>query len=301
VVLTLFVRWELRVTEPMLDMRFFRNPAFSIGVGGMILVFLATLGTYFLAIQYFQLILGYSAFSAALRFVPAAGIMVVVSTQTPRLTRRFGAARVVSTGMLLVASGLITWRAVGVHTPFLVALAPLLVLVAGSALCMSPMTTSIMSAVPARRAGVGSAMNDATRELGTALGIAVLGSLAVSQFSSTLAPTIAKLPAGVRDLAGSSLGGALAVASKLPAGTGRAFASSADRAFVDGLHFSVTLGAALVGIAAVLVRRYLPSRLPAEGPLHGALESVENLELGLGGAPGSSDEIEPAELPVRSG
>ena len=284
VVLAIFVRWELRVDEPMLDMSFFRNRAFSIGSSGMILIFLSLLGVTFLISQYFQLVLGFSPLGAALRFVPPALVMVVVSTITPRITSRFGVARVVAAGMTIMATGLLMFRGIELHTRYSYVLSALLLMVAGLALCMSPMTASIMSAVPARRAGAGSSMNDATRELGAALGVAVLGSLAASHFASALHDRVAKLPAALQGTARSSLSGALLAATKLPGASGRAFAASADQAFIGGVHFAVTAGAILALIAAVLVLRYLPARLPAEGALHGALESAENaVELGLGG------------------
>src|SRR6267378_8715624 len=104
-VLAVFVAWESRVDQPMLDMKYFRNPAFSTATGGMVLVFLAMFGVMFLITQYFQLILGYSPLSAALRFLPMAPIMMIVSPMTPRIINRLGANRTVATGMSLVAFG----------------------------------------------------------------------------------------------------------------------------------------------------------------------------------------------------
>src|SRR5690242_2634511 len=105
VVLFAFVLWELHVDEPMLDMRYFRFPGFSTGTGGMILVFVSMYGVMFLISQYFQLVLGYSALSAALRLMPIALIMLVVAPTTPRLSARFGAHRTVAVGMLCIALG----------------------------------------------------------------------------------------------------------------------------------------------------------------------------------------------------
>src|SRR5207244_6962899 len=149
-----------RVDEPMLDMSYFRNPAFSTATGGMVLVFLAMFGVMFLITQYFQLILGYSALSAALRFLPMAPIMMVVSPLTPRIVNRLGANRTVATGMSLVCVGFLLFTRLGVDTPYAYVLVCVLPLVSGIALSMSPMTAAIMSAVPPRRAGSGSAMND---------------------------------------------------------------------------------------------------------------------------------------------
>jgi Na+/melibiose symporter-like transporter len=261
----------------------------------------------FLSMQYFQLVLGYSPLSAAVRFLPMAPIMVIVSTRTPKLTERFGSKRVVAVGMLLVATGLLMFRGLAIDTQYLYVLACIVPLVAGMALVMSPMTAAIMSAVPARRAGAGSAMNDATRELGSALGVAVLGSIAASHFTSALEPFVAKLPPDAQAAASSSLSGALRTAAQLPAAAGRALEVGADQAFIGGIHLAVTVGAVLAVIAAIAVLRYLPARIAPEGPLHGALESAEEaLELGIGGVPpafpdtvhadGELDELAEAEV-----
>lgn len=275
VALALFVAWEMRLDEPMLDMSFFRNPAFSTATSGMILVFLAMFGVMFLVTQYFQLILNYSPLSSAVRFLPMAPIMVIVAPLTPRLSARFGANRVVAAGLVLVAAGLLMFRGLGLDTSYSYILACVVCFVSGMALTMSPMTAAIMSAVPARRAGAGSAMNDATRELGAALGVAVLGSVAASHYSSKVADLSKGLPASARSVAESSLSGALAVAERMPGQAGRALARGAEVAFVDGLHFAVLVGALLSLASAALVYRFLPAELADEAAAHGALAEAE--------------------------
>ena len=261
VVLTFFAVWESRTDEPMLDIRFFRNPAFSTATGGMILVFLGMYGILFLLTQYFQLVLGFSPLGAALRLLPMTPIMLIVSPQTPRLSARFGAHRVVGAGMLLVAAGFAMFAAISTSTGYFYIVASLLPFVVGISLTMSPMTASIMSAVPARRAGAGSAMNDATRELGAALGVAVLGSLAASKYASQLSTVTAGLPAAARHQARSSLTDALQVAGRLPHGASVAMEHGAKVAFVDGIHVACIAGTGLAVIAAALVLRYLPHQL----------------------------------------
>ena len=286
VVLSAFVIWELRNDEPMLDIRYFRVPAFSTGTGGMILVFLAMYGVMFLITQYFQLVLDYSPLSAAVRFLPMAPIMIIVAPTTPRLSERFGAHRTVSFGMCCVAIGLIMFRALGPNTSYWYLLACLIPLVSGIALAMSPMTAAIMSAVPPRRAGAGSAMNDATRELGAALGIAVMGSVAASQYTHAVDKLTRGLPLAAQAAARTSLSDALETARSLPGAAGRALATGAQHAFIDGIHLAVTAGALLALLAAVTVYRYLPRHLGGEASLHGPLESVEDVaELGLAGVP----------------
>jgi EmrB/QacA subfamily drug resistance transporter len=286
VVLVAFVLWELRVEEPMLDIRFFRNPSFSTGSGGMLLVFLAMFGVMFLMTQYFQLVLGYSPLSAAARLLPMAPIMIIVAPLTPRLSARFGANRAVGFGMVLIAIGFALFSRVGLDTPYWWIVLSLVPLTSGMAMAMSPMTAAIMSAVPARRAGAGSAMNDATRELGSALGVAVLGSIAASQYSSHLHDALAGLPAAARSSAGASIAGALRAAGQLPGPAARTLELAARTAFVDGIHVAALFGVGLAVVAAVLTTRYLPSKLGSEGALHSPVDSLENVaELGLAGAP----------------
>ena len=286
VVLTIFVFWELHTDEPMLDIRFFRNRSFSTGSGGMMLVFLSMYGVMFLMTQYFQLVLGYSPFSAAVRFLPMAPIMIIVAPCTPWLSARFGANRVVGAGMVLIATGFLIFAQVGLHTSYWFILIAIFTLTAGMAMSMSPMTAAIMSAVPQRRAGAGSAMNDATRELGAALGVAVLGSIAASQYTSHLDDALGVIPASAREAASASIAGALRAGEQLGGAAGRAFSVAAQTSFVDGLHVAAYFGVALCLVAAVLTTRYLPRVLTPEGALSSPVAAMENTaELGLGGVP----------------
>jgi EmrB/QacA subfamily drug resistance transporter len=276
VVLSLFIAWELRVDEPMLDMHLFRNAAFAAGSGGMILIFLAMFGVMFLITQYFQLVLGYSPLGASLRFLPMSPIMVLVATRTPRLAARFGAHRTVATGMTLVAIGLLMFRGLDIDTSYLYVLASIVPLTTGIAMAMSPMTASIMSAVPPRRAGAGSAMNDATRELGAALGVAVLGSLAASRYTNSIGHALDLLPPGSRGTARTSLGGALDAANKLDPTAARGVTLAAKHAFVNGIHFAVTIAGCLAATAAVVVLRFLPHQASHESPaLVASVDSIK--------------------------
>jgi predicted MFS family arabinose efflux permease len=226
----------------------------------MILVFLGMYGTMFLVVQYLQLILGYSAMGTAIRLLPMTPIMMIVAPQTPRLMARFGANRTVSFGMLLVALGFLLLVGLTPHSSYPYVLISFVPFISGIALTMSPMTSAIMSAVPERRAGAGSAMNDATRELGAALGVAVLGSIAASRYTNSLSDALHAVPAAERAAAQSSLAGALEVAARLPAPAGNALASAAQHAFVDGIHLSATVGVVLALIASVVVFRNLPAQ-----------------------------------------
>ena len=286
VVLLAFVLWELHTETPMLDIRYFRNPAFSTGTGGMILIFMAMYGLIFLLTQYLQLILGFTPLGTALRLLPMAVIMLVVAPLTPRLSARFGANKTVAAGMLLAALSMFLFRLTTPHTPYIAVAGMIACLNAGFALSMSPMTAAIMSAVPSRRAGAGSAMNDASRELGAALGIAVMGSIAASQFSNRVDSLTHGLSPALQERASASISGAIGVADSIGGKVGAALHVGADNAFLEGLHLSVTIGAVLCLISAWLVTRYLPRVLSHEGAMHGPVEAMEDVAtLGIAGVP----------------
>src|SRR5207253_2976435 len=166
-------------------------------------------------------------------------------------------------------------------------------LTAGIALSMSPMTASIMGAVPPRRAGAGSAMNDASRELGAALGVAILGSVAASRYSAQIGHLLTHVSPHNRTTARTSIAGALQVAGKLHGAANTAPVNGAHTSFVGGLHLAVIVGAALSFVAAGIVYRYLPHSLAPEGAMHGPVEALEEAaEMGLGGVPPVfSDEV----------
>lgn len=268
VALGLFGLWESRTRYPMLDLRLFRDRRFSIASGGMTLTFFAMFGTFFLVAQYFQLVLGYSPLKTGLLQLPMAVVMMSIAPQVPKVVARFGAHRVVPVGLSFVAVGLAVFSQVDVDTPMWFIYCSILPLAAGMATTMTPLTTLIMSSVPLGKAGVGSAMNDTTRELGGALGVAVLGSLVTSQYTSSLRPAVASLPIEAQDVALSGLAGALRLGNELGGSAGEAIADAARLAFVDGIGLAATAGAIVVLAAAAIAWFLLPSShvLPTEQP-----------------------------------
>jgi hypothetical protein len=187
---------------------------------------------------------------------------MLVAPQTPRLAARIGANRVVALGLLLVGGGLLLFTLTKADTPYPVLLVPMFTLATGMGLTMAPLTGSIMSAVPLGKAGVGSAMNDTTRELGGALGVAVLGSLVASIYASDMASTIAALPEQAKQMAETSLSGALHVATQLPGAAGEALADAAKQAYLSGMHLADAVAGVVAIIAAVIVFKLLPSTRP---------------------------------------
>ena len=274
VALGLFALRESRTDHPMLDLRLFRDRRFSVASAGMTLTFFAMFGTFFLVAQYFQLVLGYSPLESGLFQLPMAFVMMTLAPQVPRFVARFGAHRVVPAGLACVAFGLAAFSQVKVDSSIWAVYLSIIPLAAGMALTMTPLTTLIMSSVPLSKAGVGSAMNDTTRELGGALGVAVLGSLVTSSYTSSLNPALAGLPAQARSIADSGLAGALAVAQKLGA-AGDPLAAAAKQAFVDGLGVAAIAGAVVVFAAAAVAWFLLPAShvVPAPNQPAGQTES----------------------------
>lgn len=261
IVLAAFLWWEQRTTHPMLDLGLFRNPRFAVSSGGITLTFFAMFGTFFLLAQYLQGVLGYSPLGASVRMLPFPAVMMVLAPQTPKFVARYGADKVAALGLVLAAAGMGGTALFQVDTSYLQLAITMSVLAAGMALTMTPMTTQLMAAVPRDRAGMGSATNDTTRELGGALGVAVLGSVLASQYTSGVGPSVAALPTELRDIAEGSIGGVLGLAGSglLPPAQAEAIVAAGKQAFVDGLTLAAAVGATVVLVTAGLVKRYLPS------------------------------------------
>jgi MFS family permease len=215
--------------------------------------FFAMFGVAFLLAQYLQMVLGYSPFHAGLIMLPMPLTIMVVAPQAPRLVARFGISRVVPAGMTLLAAGLLGLSFLGVDTPIVFIYVTMIPMMAGMAATMSPFTAMIMTSIPPERAGMGSATNDTTRELGGALGVAVLGSVITTQFRSASLSGIDQLPANVQTLARSGLPGSLQAARSLPANLGGPLVTDARRAFVDGFGTATIVGGAVVAVSTVLI------------------------------------------------
>ena len=260
--LLLFGMWEWRNRHPMLDLNLFRNPRFAVSSGGITLVFFAMFGSFFMLAQYLQGVIGYSPLEAALRMLPFSVVMMTVAPNTPKLVARWGANRVGFIGLSLVAAGMLgTSLFFDVDTAYWVMLVVICILASGMAMTMTPMTTQLMAAVPRDRAGMGSATNDTTRELGGALGVAVLGSLLTGKFASGLAPVLAGLAPEIREEAEGGLGGTFGLVTRgaIPDDLVGRLIATARQSFVDGLGLATLVAAVITISAAFLVYKFLPS------------------------------------------
>ena len=248
----------------MLDLHLFQNPRFAVSSGGITLVFFAMFGSFFMLAQYLQGVLGWSPLSAAVRLLPFSLVMMVVAPQHAEAGRPVRRQRArMRSGSGCVARRAVRRLACSTSTPsYPQMLVTICVLAAGMALTMTPMTTQLMAAVPRDRAGMGSATNDTTRELGGALGVAVLGSLVTSKYTSGVAPAVAGLPADVQEIAEGEPRWRLRPDRAQPGAAGRCrrrLLDTAKSAFVNGLGLACTVGAVVVVVAAIVVYRYLPS------------------------------------------
>jgi EmrB/QacA subfamily drug resistance transporter len=257
-VLALFVVWERRTREPMLDLRFFRNPRFTAANIAVTLVFFALLGSMFSMTQYLQFVLGYSALEAGIRMMPMALGMMIGAPLSARLVEHVGSKVVVTAGLTLVAVGLALLSRLDVDSGYPQLLASLGVMAFGMGLTMAPSTEAIMGAIPRSKAGVGSAMNDTTRQVGGALGIAVIGSLMSSTYSSNVADVLRGLGPEVIARGRGSVGAALQIASQSGA-EGAAIAEGAKLAFVDAMTTGLLAGSAVALLGALVALIWLPA------------------------------------------
>ena len=264
----LFVAWELHRDDPMLDMRLFANRGFSASSIGLALLFFAMAGAVFLQAQYLQFILGYTPLAAGFALVPAAVGMLVGTGAGAHMGATLGGRRTVTAGLLIATGGIALQAALVDGTAYLPTGVGLLLFGLGAGITMPSATDLIMSTLPPARAGVGSAVNDTVRELGGALGVAVIGSVAATGYTSSLASGItelAPLPEAARVAALDNVGAALHVSQGLGA-QGAELALLARSAFVDSMSTGLWVAAGVALCATVIAWRYLPRDTASAGP-----------------------------------
>lgn len=260
-VLVAFVAWELRATEPMLDLRYFRNPRFTAATTAITLVFFAMFGSYFLFTQYLQFVHGYDPLSAGLRLLPWALAYLASATQSAKLVERFGQRVIVASGLTIAGVGFallaVTSSVTASYWWFAFAV---VVQALGMGLTTAPSTGAIMRSLPLHKAGVGSAVNDTTRELGGALGVAVMGSMVASQFRSSMHGAVA----GLSERAAHSLADALQSAAAAGGRHGAAIATAAKTSFVDAFTSTLWIAGIVVVVASGLVAYLLRPKATAK-------------------------------------
>ena len=277
--LALFALWEATTPQPMLDVHFFKNPRFSAASATITITFFALFASTFLLTQYFQFVLGYSPLKAAAMLTPVALGLMLAAPLAPRFVQKVGTKRVVVAGLSLVAIGMACYGSNTIMSSFALGFGVRLVYGIGMGITVSPVTESIMGSLPPGRAGVGSAVNDTTRQTGGALGVAVLGSIFASQYHATF-DAARGLPTGVAHSARDSIGTSLQVARHLPAGAATQVREVATGAFLSSMRITYLCAVAVVLGAAFVAARFLPARASEPAEEQQEHEVVEALALG---------------------
>jgi EmrB/QacA subfamily drug resistance transporter len=261
--LAVFIAWELRVPNPLLDVRTFSNARFSAGSSAIFVAFFSLFGFTFLVTQYFQYVRGYSTLSSGLHTLPFAIGAGVTAPSAARLALKFGTKRVVTWGLLSMAIGLfIASQLTPASSYWGVVVPSMLFLASGLACVTSPSTEAVMGSVTRDKAGVASAVNDTAREVGGTLGVAVVGSVFASLYGPRILDNLTGLPIPKEglDAAESSMAAALVVAERAPAAGQGMIIEAARTAFMHGWTTACLVAASVAVVGSFVALAFLPNR-----------------------------------------
>ncbi len=259
-----FAWWENRTPNAMLPMHFFKNRTFTSSNITLTLLTFSMFGSFFFLSQYFQTVQAVPSFEAGLRILPQAIALTVVSSQSAKVAGRLGVKRAIAVGVLIAAIGLFYLsRMLHVDTPYWIIMIGQITLASGIGIAISPATAAIMGSVPMAKAGIGSAMNDTTRQLGGALGVAVLGTVATNAYLSGIEPlreALASAPPQLMGAITSSIQAAHAAAlnAELPAELQSLILTTTNEAFVTGMNNAMLVGALTMVVSFLVVLVLMP-------------------------------------------
>jgi EmrB/QacA subfamily drug resistance transporter len=257
-----FAYWEMHRDQPMLDLTFFKNPRFTVANVAVTMAFFAIAGAVFIVTQMLQFILGFDPLEAGIGLLPVAIMFMVFAPIAPRIVERFGSKRLVGFGLVGGAFGLLILSTVRADSSYIHIALGLTCMSGGMSMAMPSATESIMGSVPKEKAGVGSAMNDTTRQAGGALGVAVLGSVLASGFTSELSRRLPRLQLTGSGVARTkqSIGAAIAYADHLGGKAGATLATVARESWMHGASLALLIGSVFVFGGAALAFALLPAR-----------------------------------------
>ncbi|MFE7861024.1 MFS transporter [Streptomyces sp. NPDC101209] len=262
VILAAFVLFEKRSDHPSLDVSYFKNKVFSAAMAAIALVFFALMGVTFFSVFYTQSVRGYSPLQSGLLMLPLAAAQMIFAPRARLVVDRFGHKATTGGGLVLLAGMLAAFAGFEADTPIWVLEVVFFLMGTGMAHVMTPTSVVIMQALPREKAGSASALSNTFRQVGGALGIAVLGSVLSTAYRNGIEGKLSLLPAGLRDAAGESIEATLGVAAKLgPRGKG--LVGPANDAFLHAMHVTALCGTVVALIGAVVVFLFLPGKPPA--------------------------------------
>lgn len=259
----LFAVVELRTEHPLLDVRLFANRAFGSGSLSLLLQFLATLGFFFLAVQYLQMVLDYSPLQSALALAPIAAPVVVLSIFMPMLLPYIGLRVLCGGGAAILGLGILLMGRLGVDASYGEVCIPLIVAAVGLGLCTAPATAAIVGNTPDDKQGVASAVNDAAREIGSAIGVALAGSILAAAYSHHIQPVVEQLPEAAKEPVSGSLAAALQVAD-MAGPRGPELAAFAKESFLQGMNQACVALACVLFVSAAILALWAPGRPSGE-------------------------------------
>jgi EmrB/QacA subfamily drug resistance transporter len=260
-VLALFVVFEKRSDHPSIDVTYFKNKVFSAAIAAIALVFFALMGVTFFSVFYTQSVRGYSPLQTGLLMLPLAAAQMIFAPRARLLVDRFGNRATTTGGMVIIAAMLAAFATLQADTPIWILEVIFFLMGTGMAHIMTPTSVVIMQALPREKAGSASALSNTFRQVGGALGIAVLGSVLSATYRDGIQDKLALLPAGVRHTAGESIEATLGVAAKLGP-NGKALVSPANDAFLHAMHVTALCGAGVAVLGVIVVALFLPGKAP---------------------------------------
>jgi MFS transporter, DHA2 family, multidrug resistance protein len=261
--LGLFVWWELRVPHPMLQVRLFGNRAFSAGIGANLLTYMALGGFSFILPQYLQSVRGYGPLEAGVRMLPIAFAVGLAGVAAGWLTQRLGNRTIVASGLILATVGLGLLSLVTPTSSYVLVLLAMVTLGIGAGSAYTAGTDAVMTVVPSEQAGAASATNEMSLELGTAFGIAVLGSVLTSAYSTAIR-TLDVVPEAVRATAAESIAAAIRVAEELGGSDSQLALEQVRLAFTGAMQITTGIGIVLSLLGVLVALAFLPRRAAAQ-------------------------------------
>lgn len=260
IVLVAFIVWDLRHPSPFVDLRNFRNRSFTWSTMAFVMTGFALFGVMFILTPYIQIVLGNDAQATGIKLLPLIAGVIAGAGLGNVLAARLGVRVGVSFGLLLAAAGLVIFSRVGTDTGYGLVAAALAVIGVCIGVALPTTLDIILEVLPPAQTGAGSALTRALQQVAASFGVAILGNVLNNVYQNNLAPHVAALPAGARDLAQGSIAGAAAVAAHLPPAVGGPLARAAKEAYTAGVADVMFVSAALMVLTAIAIAIFLPSR-----------------------------------------